>query len=1078
MLKQATHAGIAPAVGRLWLAVILVWPVSSLHAQAPDAYLRGVVTDTQGQPVAGAEVVAIHSETGLTQITRADSQGEYYFGSLPRGLYSLKVGMAGYRGVEKQGIELAVGARHEENFNLSPISATGPQTAASGLFQTIPPAPSLPVETIASSVSVVVDENKILQLPLANRNIYSLFLLQPGVTSQGAIVRRGLSFSVHGQRVSGSNYLLDGVDNNNIILTGPVVATSAEAIQEFRMVNSSFSSENGRATSFVAEVVSRAGTNRFHGSLFEFLANDSLNANTFENNSSRVDRPPFRQNQFGYSVGGPIRKNKTFFSSTLELSRLRYSTTQNLTLPSSSFVAEDPLSQRLLTEIPPLPTEPTAEPDIGRITYQVPNRIDTLLATERLDHHFSNTKDRLTFRYALASSSEERGEGAEFRGYLSLRPIDHFQAHNTLVGWTHSFNAGRINDFRVGWSRERIEQPRPRPDVPILFSGDGVSLPSNLRQSDQQENNNVIQFSDTLSLLLGRSALTAGFEYRRNLSNSLTLGLQSEALGGVGQFPDGIYVFPSLLDFGKGQPFSFDLGVDRFSAGHLRLADLRRQYRSNEYAAFVQNDIKLSRRFSLNLGFRYEYFGVPHNVDPSQVVNFYFGLGSTIQERLATGSLRFVNQNQGDLSGLLYRRDRLNFAPSVGLAWDPLGGGRTVVRAGYSVAFDRVFDTVRDLRSNNQQVVSCSPFNDCIPRFVIPVEDVLPRLDQDLGPGEVVQLDENLRTPYAENWYLGVQQTVTPNFLVEVGHAGSVGRKLISRDVINRSIQDARLNLNILDDTFLSNAGNSNYLALEVGLRRRFSQGLQFQVSYTFSHAIDNQSDMFEGVRIGPRPSDVALTTFTRQFDARVDRGNANFDQRHNLILNAIWDLPRPSFSERWPAWFLSGWTASVIAAYRTGFPVTAISSVLQDPAGLNNNRLDFLGDPAQHAQFTPPAPVPGGVQWLNPDLFRAVDGRVGNLGRGALEGPGFWNYDFALLRNFGSTEKRLRVQFRAEFYNLFNHANLSVPMTEYLDPFTGSLNPQFGQAYFGLNRTYSRFGDLPGENPSRRIQFGLRIQF
>jgi len=155
---------------------------------------------------------------------------------------------------------------------------------------------------------------------------------------------------------------------------------------------------------------------------------------------------------------------------------------------------------------------------------------------------------------------------------------------------------------------------------------------------------------------------------------------------------------------------------------------------------------------------------------------------------------------------------------------------------------------------------------------------------------------------------------------------------------------------------------------------------------------------------------------------------------------------------------------------------VTAISSALQDPAGFNNNRLNFLGDQKQ-GELPPPASVPGGVQWLNPNLFQPADGALGNLGRGALEGPGFWNYDFALLRNFRWREGAIRLQFRAEFYNLFNHANLSVPYTEYLD-FTGSLNPKFGQAYYGLNRTYSRFGDLPLEDPSRRIQFGLRIQF
>jgi hypothetical protein len=207
------------------LAVGLFFWIVPLPAQTPEASVRGAVTNSEGQPLVGVEVTATQSETGFGQKTTTDVQGQYYFGSLPRGLYSFKVEVSGYRGLEKRGIELAVGAKHEENFTLTLLSSEQAQAAVNGVFEIVPPAPVLPVETIASSVSVVVDENRILQLPLRDRNIYSLFLLQPGVTSQGAVGTRGLTFSVHGQRVSGSNYQLDGVDNNNIVLTGPVATT-------------------------------------------------------------------------------------------------------------------------------------------------------------------------------------------------------------------------------------------------------------------------------------------------------------------------------------------------------------------------------------------------------------------------------------------------------------------------------------------------------------------------------------------------------------------------------------------------------------------------------------------------------------------------------------------------------------------------------------------------------------------------------------------------------------------------------------------------------------------------------------
>ncbi|PYV65364.1 MAG: hypothetical protein DMG97_32475, partial [Acidobacteria bacterium] len=874
------------------ILLLLLWR-GPLQAQNPEASVLGLVLDTAGRPVSGAKVAATRSETGFSSSTTTDSQGRYYFGSLPLGLYTLKVEMAGYQGLEKQGIELAVGARDEENFTLALRSAPPKEAALGELFRIVPPAPSLPVDTIASSVSVVVDENKILQLPLGSRNIYSLFLLQPGVTSQGAIVRRGLSFSVHGQRVSGSNYLLDGMDNNDIVLTGPVATTSAEAVQEFRMINSAFSAENGRATAFVSQAVTRSGSNRFHGTLFEFLSNDKLNANTFENNSNGVAKEPLRQNQFGYSLGGPIKRNKMFFWSGLEFSRLRFGTTRTFLVPSASFISSlspGSTARLLLTEILPIvaapaPNEPLcADPTVrGNQNIlctqdRLNSRIDTLLATERLDQNFRNGKDRLTARYTLSSSTELPAY-LWFYGYPSLIPKDHFPAHNSVLAWTHSFDPSRISDLRIGWSRERTQRPRPRSDVPVLQSLDRVSLPGSLRALTQRENDNVIQISETFSARRGRSALSTGFQYRRNISNGISLGLQSDTLGGEERFPDGLYLFPSLDSFGAGQPLLFALAVDRFSSGQLRLPDLRRQYRSNEYAAFAQDDLKLTPRFSLNLGLRYEYFGIPHNTGRSQDFNFYFGPGATLAERLASGDVRSTDQNPGDLKGLLYRRDLLDFAPSIGLAWDPFGRGRTVLRAGYAVAFDRPFDTLRDLRTNSQRVVFC--FAQECTSFLFPAERMLPVLDQNLGsqpPTSVIQLDENLRTAYAQNWYVGIQQTITQNLLLEIGHAGSAGRKLISRDVLNR--YSLPLTNKINEDTFLSNAGISDYVGLEVGLRRRFSRGLEAQVSYTYSHAIDNQSDIFEGVRTDPRGNQFALATFTRELDPRVDRGSANFDQR------------------------------------------------------------------------------------------------------------------------------------------------------------------------------------------------------
>lgn len=382
------------------------------------------------------------------------------------------------------------------------------------------------------------------------------------------------------------------------------------------------------------------------------------------------------------------------------------------------------------------------------------------------------------------------------------------------------------------------------------------------------------------------------------------------------------------------------------------------------------------------------------------------------------------------------------------------------------------------------QVVSCISFAGCTPpSLILPAANMLPILNQGpvwTSPYAVAQLDENLRTPYVQNWYFGLQQTITPNFLLEIGHVGSIGRKLLSRDVINRSIAGSPPpNSQIGEDTFISNAGDSSYMAMEVNLRRRFSRGLQFQTSYTWSHAIDNQSDVFEGVRTDPRTNAFALATFTRQLDGQVDRGNADFDQRHNLVFNSIWDLPKPHVTSSWVNRLIGSWTLSMIGAYRSGFPVTVIGDPsLADPAtGLLNNRLDFIGAPGQPYNLPRPTPIPGGVQWLDPSLFQPAVGHLGNVGRGAIKGPGFWNYDAALLRNIAVSEGK-QLQLRAEFYNVLNHANLSAPVTTYLSDPSGTVNPDFGKAYYGLNGASSRFGDLPLQSPSRRIQLALKFVF
>jgi hypothetical protein len=1067
---------------KLFFAIILL--ASFLRSQSPDAALRVLVTTADGMTLSNAEVTASLSDRGIERPETTGGDGMCFFPSLPPGIYTIRVALPGYTIRLLQGIKLDVAAHHEISVLLTPVPTGAGDTEGQvkSILEAAPPAPVLGVETVASSVSVVVGESKILQLPLLNRNVYSLFLLQPGVTSQEASEARGLRFSVHGQRVSGSNYLLDGVDNNNLTLTGPVTITSLEGVQEFRMINSSFSADTGRATSFVAQAITSPGTNTLHGGVFGYLSNDALDANTFFNNAFGEPKTPLHTVQTGYTLGGPIIHNRTYFFTSLELSRFHFSTSQQIKVPTQTFIASLPPSspfRALFATAPPIALPAATDPDYGTATVQVPNRIDTLFFTGRVDHVLHAGRDRLAARYTLSATQQrvsDDSSGEEYQGNQALWPTDRFSGHNTMLGWTHTFESASVNDLRLGWNRYRPDLPRPFTDHPSIqiFSPCCPFLASSPRFGIQRENDNLLQLTDRFSVRRGRSSLTLGFELRRNLDNGVNSGLENSAFGGEDVPAAGFFQFDDLASVRANNPLWFEVAVDRFS-NPLQLANLDRSYRSTDGAAFVQDDFKLSRRFSINIGLRWEHFGVIHNTDRSKDINFYFGPGSTPEERIANGVLRRTTDNPGDMKGVLYRPDFRDFAPSVGFAWDPFGYGKTIVRAGYAIAYDRIYDTARDVRTNSSRSVICyseagaASFLVQYPicptlSLMLPVQQMLPLIPFPLLPAPAVIIDEHLRTPYAQNWYFGIQQNITPTLMLEEGHAASVGRKLVSRDLVNRDFLLPSL-ANTNDDNFISSQGNSNYLSLEVRLTQRVWHGLQYQLSYTWSHAIDNQSDLLEGVRTGPDRTDVAIAGFTSTLDPRFDRADANFDQRHNFIVNAIWEVPAPR--SRWRT-LIGGWSISGIGGIRSGFPVTVISATGLSDAGFLNSRADLVGDPGSFKKYD----VPGGRQWLSPSDFSLAAGGPGTLGRNALPGPGSWNCDLAVMRNFSFKDSRLHLQLRGEFYDAFNHANLSPPVSDL------SQQQTFGVSYAGFSQTFSRFGELPLDNVSRQIQLALRVTF
>jgi hypothetical protein len=1073
-------------------AILWVCAVPALVAQTTQGLISGsIVNSVTGRPVGAASITYQSPALSASGTYQTDAAGYYFLPLLSTGTYSVRASAPGFQAQELQQLDLPVAGRIQIDFKLRPLNDVweagqfrsvflpgsktivtfyGPDvdTSRSGTFE----GQQGILGTLDTSVSYVIDPTQIEDLPLQGRDVYTMLVSLPGVTADNGTAR-GLGVSVAGQRPSSSNFLLDGVENNNYLVTGPLNPVAPEAIQEYRISTNNYSAEYGRTAGFIANAVTRAGSSQYHGLGYEYFKNAALNAADFASNLAGLGRQKDNENQFGYAVGGPVPglHKRLLFSSALEEhishSQLAPATYQ---LPTTNFIPalqipSSRLANQLLTEYPgPKIVSPTGA-IVAPYTVSQPVVVDRLIALERGDYTMNGGRDRIMARLNIARLDEP-----DFIWY----PYQEFNSalHQNTIGaaanWMHTWTPRLTSEFKLSYNDDNLFWNRAHPEIPTLASADGTLLPGSPSFYSYANHNRSPEAIYSTVWTRNRHIITAGagLLYRLN-SGYLT------ALGA------GEYLFQGAYNFAIDQPSELYVSINRLSPTPT-LPNFDRSYGWAQAYFFAEDSYRVSSRLTLNYGLRYELFGAPQNTGATKDTLVVLGQGTDFNSRLAAATLQPGSQ--------IYGTDNTDFAPRFGFSYDltgkTIGKGHTVLRGGYGMFYDRPFDNLwQDVRNNSVSLPLYS-VTGVSTNYLAPIASVLPSYaNQPQPPGgfpPLTLMDPSLRNGYAQNFFLGVQRTLGDNLTVEINGTGSLGRRLITSDIVNRQFTtttgfDGRPNEALPDVEWRSSQGNSDYSALSAIARYRL-RTFQFQAAYTWSHSLDDQSDPIgaeifnlEFTTVSNGAAATVRPAFARQFDNNGDRGNSDFDQRQNLFLLGVWQ----SESRRK---LLENWQISWMAAFRTGFPYSidaAQTGIVPGVAAIENQRADLL-NPAAALYSNPPA-GPGGVFLLNPAAFAPpAAGVVGNVGRNSFRGPGLYNIDFSLGRSFRIPYLRegTRLTVRADAFNLLNHANLNNP-----DNLLGS--PTFGLANYGREGTASGFPSVsPVNETARQIQVLVRLEF
>jgi hypothetical protein len=1031
--------------------------------------IRGRITDQNSAAIAGAEVKLTQVETGAARTVTSKSGGEYVFALIPPGTYQIEVKRSGFGNFAErftllvnQDLLLDVGLK------VGPVVAD-PSVTVSGIGL---------LRQENAAIGAVVENTQVTGLPLDRRDFLELSLLVPGAVpaAQGSAntARGEFAFSIDGAREDANNFLLDGVYNIDPKLNSIAVRPSVDAIREFEVLSSTYDAQFGRNAGAQLNIITKSGSNGFHGSAYEFFRNRSLDARNFFA-APNEPAPQYQRNQFGFSLGGPIVKDRAFFFADYEGLRLREGITQVANVPTAAERAGN-FSQSLLgaplipgTSFPfpggVIPSQ--AINPIGRniaALYPLPNR-----ATPFQNYVSSPTlRDRedtfdIRIDHAIKSSSQLIGRYSftdldlfdPFAGpNYSLVPgygnnIDR-RGQNLMIGETHIFSPALVNDARFAISRvkntvlhenfgrsvnravglpELSSNPR---DFGLSFLRiTGLSPLGDEFNNPQDSLTDVFQILDTATWTRGHHIFKFGADLRKTQQNAFR-DVQSR---GFITFTPFVQLNPTTIipAFTGNALADLLLGLPLISGGAK--VDNPQRLRAESYNFFFNDSFRVTPRLVISAGLRYEYNSPP--VDRTDRTNV-FDVASRTLVPVGTGGVPRAG----------YDADKNNFAPRVGVAWTPIEN--TVIRAGYGIYYDQA------PLAPSEGLYFNSPYFDLnvystIPEFnlFLNLNDPFPATFPSVLADTAFGFDRKLRTAYLQHWNLSLQRQLGRSRIVELAYVGSKGTKLLtSRDINQPRPSPIPRNLRPLPQfdeiTIQESAGRSNYHSLQARFQQRLDFGLSVLGSYTWSKSIDNASGFFASAGDPNYPQD--------SYNLRAERGRSNFDVAHRFSLSYSYDLPIAKNHR-----LLGGWQTMGIVTLQTGRPFTVALLSELDNSNTGRSNLGFGANDRPNLIGNPKLSDPAPERWFNTAAFSVPPfGSFGNSGRNILDGPGFQNVNVSLLKNTRLLES-LNLQFRAEFFNLFNHPNFNLP-----DNFVGS--PSFGR----INSA---------ESP-RRIQFGVKLLF